>query len=112
MHDDKVRVLVPGANGHVVPEQVVGVELLFKPLGGCGVRRGVMRADATAQGGVSVWPSDLCLFVSLGGMMHAFCGNVLVYLPTSAHLHYAHAPLPKPLPNTAMPSAAPRGAIA
>jgi len=34
VHDDEVRVLVPGANGHVVPEQVVGIELVFKPF--CG----------------------------------------------------------------------------
>jgi hypothetical protein len=33
VHHDKVRVLVPRADGHVVPEQVVVVELLLQPFG-------------------------------------------------------------------------------
>jgi hypothetical protein len=33
MHDDEVGVLVIRAHSHVAPEQVVGIQLLFQPLG-------------------------------------------------------------------------------
>lgn len=40
-------------HGHVVPEQVVGVELPFKPLGGAALG-GVMRETQPPKAGISV----------------------------------------------------------
>ncbi|MCY1535241.1 hypothetical protein D9M68_706360 [compost metagenome] len=50
VHDDKVRVLVLGADGHVVPEQVVGIELVFQPFGGAAFA-GRHARYAAAEGG-------------------------------------------------------------
>ena len=53
VHDHKVRVLVPGANGHVVPEQVSASNFSSSR---SAVRRspGVMRATQLPRAGISV----------------------------------------------------------
>ena len=50
VHDDEIRVQVLGPYSHVVPQQVVVVELLFQPLG-CAALAGCHARDAAANGG-------------------------------------------------------------
>ena len=48
VHDNEVRVLVLRADGHVIPKQVIGIELLLKAFGKAALAAGHAR-NATAQ---------------------------------------------------------------